>query len=421
MARNILRNTRDGLMILIKWVLFLVPKNNNLIVVNAWFGQKYADNTMYEFEYLLENTSFNVVWTTKNRKVFDKLKREGKPVVLSNTVKGIWTQIRAKMLLSTIQHHDFNKYFLCNCILLDLDHGIIYKQVGFDIHPDDTYQLVHDKVVKKYVKFYMTTTSYLTEKMMEHSYHVKEDNTFLCGKARLDYFFDKKLRTDNSSLKELIGDRKTIMYMPTHRSNGKKKINIEELIDLKYINDLCVKYGYLFIIKKHFYHRSENTKTDQYSNIIDVTGSTFDAQEMLFNADILITDYSSCYIDFLLLDRPLVLFTYDLEEYLENERELFVSFEDLDIGYQPLTKNQLNDALTDIVSQKKDKYKNKRKKAKSIYFDDSLDIGNSRKEICSIICQLMDGNFKTNWEKIAAREQSKPEVLKLSNKIKKCN
>lgn len=415
--RVVLRYLRDFMLLIIKWMLFLIPKNKNLIMANSWFGQKYADNTMYEYEYLLTHTNYQVVWTTKNRQIYDKLKEEGKPVVKSDTIKGLWMQIRARMLLSTIQHHDYNKYLLCNCILLDLDHGIIFKQVGFDINPNDQYQYFHHSIIRKYVDYYMTTPSFLTEKMMEHSYHIRENNAILCGKARLDYFFDESLRNTSTLLAEAISGRKTIVYMPTHRTNGRKKIEIERIMDLRFIDELCDRFGYVFIIKKHFYHRDELTDTALYKNIIDLTQEAIDAQEMLFNADILITDYSSCYIDYLLLDRPLVLYTYDLEEYLKEERGLFVSFDRLNIGYQPKTKEQLNKDLMDIVSNSDDRYKDNRKNAKAIYFDQGLDIGNSRQEICNIINGLMDGTYRTEWESIRTREEKRPGVLELIHDI----
>lgn len=415
--RVVLRYLRDFMLLIIKWMLFLIPKNKNLIMANSWFGQKYADNTMYEYEYLLTHTNYQVVWTTKNRQIYDKLKEEGKPVVKSDTIKGLWMQIRARMLLSTIQHHDYNKYLLCNCILLDLDHGIIFKQVGFDINPNDQYQYFHHSIIRKYVDYYMTTPSFLTEKMMEHSYHIRENNAILCGKARLDYFFDESLRNTSTLLAEAISGRKTIVYMPTHRTNGRKKIEIERIMDLRFIDELCDRFGYVFIIKKHFYHRDELTDTALYKNIIDLTQEAIDAQEMLFNADILITDYSSCYIDYLLLDRPLVLYTYDLEEYLKEERGLFVSFDRLNIGYQPKTKEQLNKDLMDIVSNSDDRYKDNRKNAKAIYFDQGLDIGNSRQEICNIINGLMDGTYRTEWESIRTREEKRSGVLELIHDI----
>ena len=39
-----------------------------------------------------------------------------------------------------------------------------------------------------------------------------------------------------------------------------------------------------------------------YSNITDITERSMDIQELLMDTDILVTDYSSTYIDYLLLD-----------------------------------------------------------------------------------------------------------------------
>lgn len=80
---------------------------------------------------------------------------------------------------------------------------------------------------------------------------------------------------------------------------------------------------------------------------------------------------------------------------MKEERGLFVSFDRLNIEYQPKTKEQLNKDLMDIVSNSDDRYKDNRKNAKAIYFDQGLDIGNSRQEICNIINGLMDGTYKT--------------------------
>lgn len=390
------RFVRDTLMILLKLILFLIPKDKNLILANAWFGQRYADNTKYEYEYLLSHSSFKVVWATRNKTVYDQLKENGKPVVLLNSLKGIWTQIRAKMLLSTIQTSDYNKYFLCNCILLDLDHGIIYKKVGFDISPNK-YQEIHDRVIKRFVKYYMTATSFLTAQMMKHSYHVSADNTVICGKARLDYFFDEQLRSPRNPIQPLIGDRKAIVYMPTHRSCGQRKLDIHSILDLAYIDRLCAKNNYVFIIKKHFYHKSEKESFDEYANIIDITDSNYETEDILYHASALITDYSSCYIDFFTLDRPLVLYTFDLEDYLSRERGLFVSFDDLDIGYQPRTKEELNRCIDDIITNPVDRYREKRNNAKEIFFDRSLDLEHSRKGICEIIQKMMNGSFQNTY------------------------
>lgn len=416
-VRTVYRLIRDSLILCCKGIISFIPKEQNLLLFTAWFGERYSDNTMFLYEYYQSNPKYKVVWTTKNKRVYEKLKKEGKLVVMSNTIKGVWTQIRAKVLFSTIQTSDYNPFFLSNCTFIDLDHGIIFKQVGYDIDKNNTYIEKHDRIVKKNVRYYMTATSYLTHLMMMHSYHVDEKQILLCSKARLDYLFDESKWLKDTPIYEIHKKAKTIVYMPTHRSCGEVKMFMSEILDLDFINGLCSKYGCFFIIKKHYYHKEEKEDLSQYDRIIDFTGEEIDAQDMLVNADILISDYSSTYIDYLLLNRPLLLYTYDLEHYLKTERGLFVPFDQLSIGYQPKTKKELNEALLELLSRNEDKYLEQRNNVKSIYFDESLKNGEACSGIDKIVEKLMAGDYITDWNSIRDREEKRKGVSELAAHI----
>ena len=62
----------------------------------------------------------------------------------------------------------------------------------------------------------------------------------------------------------------------------------------------------------------------------------------------LITDYSSIFYDFMILDRPIFFFMYDISEY-ENQIGLAVNFDKYAVGYKPNSQveflKDLNDAL----------------------------------------------------------------------------
>jgi CDP-glycerol glycerophosphotransferase len=47
----------------------------------------------------------------------------------------------------------------------------------------------------------------------------------------------------------------------------------------------------------------------------------------LLSTDILITDYSSCYFDFLLLNRPIIHYVYDYDQYKNQDRGLYYSID----------------------------------------------------------------------------------------------
>ena len=68
-------------------------------------------------------------------------------------------------------------------------------------------------------------------------------------------------------------------------------------------------------------------------------------QELMLISDILITDYSSIMIEYSILNRPTVFFTYDLDEYLENERGFYYDFKSTVPGPIVYTSQELIDAI----------------------------------------------------------------------------
>jgi len=75
------------------------------------------------------------------------------------------------------------------------------------------------------------------------------------------------------------------------------------------------------------------------SNIKNIKNNNIETQELLLIADILITDYSSIYIDFLLTNKPIVFYAYDIKNYLSKDRELYFNYNNVIIK-ETLTKNE---------------------------------------------------------------------------------
>jgi CDP-ribitol ribitolphosphotransferase len=68
-------------------------------------------------------------------------------------------------------------------------------------------------------------------------------------------------------------------------------------------------------------------------------------QELLLISDILITDYSSIMIEFALLNKPIVFFTYDYDSYLNKERGFYFDFKSTVPGPVVYDSNQLIDVI----------------------------------------------------------------------------
>lgn len=377
-----------------------IPKQKKLIIFSAWFGEKYQDNAMYMYEYMLENSSYEVWWYTRNKDIFNKLECEGKPVVYSKSLKGVWKQIRAKMLVSAVQFADFNNYFLKNCIFFDLGHGFPNKQIGY-VQPDMNFRKKrYDELLRDGVELYMTAASTITRDIQMDSFQLDMEHIVFCNKPRTDALFDSELRKGkNQIVNKLKAGHKAIVYMPTHRSCGNVEIKINEIFDLDAIQEICEKYDAVFIIKKHYYHASEKSNLDKYSRIFDITNEkNIDAQTLAYQTDVLVSDYSSAYIDFLLLDRPVILYTYDLERYLKKERGLYLGINDNHVGFKPLTKAEFTQNLETVCSDWIDEeHREGRIALRRHYFDDCITLGNAREYVMDVIDNMMKGTYTACW------------------------
>ena len=60
-------------------------------------------------------------------------------------------------------------------------------------------------------------------------------------------------------------------------------------------------------------------------NVYDLTDYE-SIEELMLISDILITDYSSLMVEYTILNKPIVLFAYDLDNYLENERGFYIDY-----------------------------------------------------------------------------------------------
>ena len=221
-----------------------------------------------------------------------------------------------------------------------------------------------------------------------------QDHIFVSEFTRNDVLIDKKLQKGkNSIVDDFKKGRRAIVYMPTHRSDGKRPMIMSSILDLDRIEDYCARNEIVFIIKKHFYHRNEKENIENYPHIMDISNvDDIDPQVLLCQADMLISDYSACYVDYMLLKRPIIFFQYDLEYFNNNERKLKYNFEELKIAPIVYDKTKLVDCIDDII-KKGDRWLNRRMRfAQENYFD-NIEQKNGRKNAKDIFDSLYKKYF----------------------------
>lgn len=148
-----------------------------------------------------------------------------------------------------------------------------------------------------------------------------------CGTPRCDVFFngDTEIKKKVFRYYDIPFEKKLVLYAPTFRNN--RKADVYGMVFSQLKNTLETVYGNGWVIGCRLHPNiMENVGLGEAS----ISMSDYsDMQELIFAADILITDYSSCMFDMAIANKPCLLYVPDLESYLERERGLYFNLEEL--------------------------------------------------------------------------------------------
>lgn len=187
---------------------------------------------------------------------------------------------------------------------------------------------------------------------------MKEENVKAVGMPRTDLLFDQKyIEETKASIYEeypYLKDKKVIIFAPTYRGTSLRwsYYDFEQLDVDKIYNELKDK-GYVFIFKWHPGHFFQMKKDgivpydlSKYEDFFYDFSDSRDINEMLLVADVLITDYSSVIFDYAILNKPIVYFAYDYEEYTK-DRGMYFDFDEYVYGEVAKNTDELIQAIED--------------------------------------------------------------------------
>lgn len=135
----------------------------------------------------------------------------------------------------------------------------------------------------------------------------------------LNSSFSAELR---NSLK--LNDKQLIAYMPTWRgTNRNADAEIQKEILEKYFLEIdrLLQDNQIFYVNLHFLI-GNNMNFDNYQHIKPFP-SEYETYDFLSICDILVTDYSSVFFDFAVTKKKIILFAYDLDDYMRDRGTYF--------------------------------------------------------------------------------------------------
>ena len=140
----------------------------------------------------------------------------------------------------------------------------------------------------------------------------------------LKEFVHRKAIKIKSRLK-IPKDKKIILYAPTWRENkfyNKEAYKFTTEMDFDEMHDQ-LSDEYILIVKFHYLVKDKSIDWSKYDDFIIECDEEWDIQELYLISDIMITDYSSVLFDYAILKRPMIYFTYDIDEYTKNVRSFY--------------------------------------------------------------------------------------------------
>ena len=345
--------------------LFKANVNDNLIALGAANGKAFIGNPKYLYLFLKKNTNYKLLWFSKSKDQIKKLKQEGINCVYTYSLDAIRTLRKARAVFVSHGWGDILPIkFPPRTVVIQTWHGGFIKIKGKNPYVT-TYinskwtTLTRLKI--RYYQFFDYVISNSSEKFQlniaSNVFKFPVERIITTGYPRNDILFSndsnliKKIKR-NYNIPDKI--KRIILYAPTYREviSTKKPFEKEDLIEL---NNLCKDTETIFLIKAHINEELINFTDFEY---IQLASKNTDIQELLLISDILITDYSSVTCDFLLLKRPILLYTYDYDEYISYRGIYYKNLEEIAPGPLLYTANELIDAIKNI-SDIFEKYKAK--------------------------------------------------------------
>ena len=165
------------------------------------------------------------------------------------------------------------------------------------------------------------------------------------GTSRTDVYFDaERIAAANARVRAAIpqsAEKKLLLYAPTFRGET-TNARIPDELDIELMRE-SLEEEYILLIKHHPVVKEKQRIPESCRDFaFDVTDMQID--DLLMSADVCISDYSSLVFDYSLLDRPMIFFVYDMDDYVD-WRGLYYPFEDFCPGKKATTTQEIIDAL----------------------------------------------------------------------------
>ncbi|NBK96552.1 MAG: CDP-glycerol glycerophosphotransferase family protein [Erysipelotrichia bacterium] len=314
----------------------LIPCDDKTMLFISFHGKGFSDNPKAIYLYLKQQQEFSdykFVWAIKKHKQ-KQIEIEGAKIIEYFSIPYFFYLARSK-------------YWIVNCklpayvlkkktqIYLQTWHGTPLKRLAHDIEVDRNTTFYRSKMsaaemyhtydvdVAKYN--YMISPNPFCTKVFQSAFQINRERLIETGYPRNDILVNTSEK-QIEKLKASYGlprDKKVILYAPTWRDNTycAKGYTFTLNVDFKKWQE---RLGdeYVVIFKPH-YLIVNDFDMREYAGFVYEISAEKDIAELYLISDILVSDYSSVFFDYAILNRPIYFYMFDMVEYAEQLRGFY--------------------------------------------------------------------------------------------------
>lgn len=361
------------------------------ILFSSFSGRYYSDSPKAIYEYMLssgEYSDYKFIWAFRNPSDFIFLMdNPNTSIIKANTKTYEKELIRSKYWIMNYRVAD-HIYPTDQQIYVQLWHGTPLKRLGYDIKISDNAMNSKNEIRDKYridaEKFkYILSPSEFASKKFISAWNLKavnkENSVLLDGYPRNDFivnYSEEDIQEIKAKLEIIDCKKKIILYAPTWRDNQHTSgvgYTYEVSVDFEKLRRKLEK-EYIILFRAH-YLVANTFDFKKYDGFIYNVSDYSDINHLYVVSDMLITDYSSVFFDYAVLEKPIIYYMYDLKQYGNTIRGFYLDVKELP-GPIVETEEQLIDAIESTEKFTVDeKYKSFNKKF------NALSDGNASKRV----------------------------------------
>ena len=349
-------------------------RDNLWVFTDNLSDRPFKQNSKYLYLYLANNQDNNInpIWVTENDNVYTELVEYGYPVSNMKSITARICTLQSDCIFTDSYIGAHLWPYTGGATKIQMGHGIPLKAdrdyndlSKLDSLEKSDYMLYSSKECESHFKQWDSNS----ENPLPEVQSVRSGTAIHAGYPRTDVFFRNingaKMGESMDALKQVYSftdQGNVIGYFPTFRD---KEFEFSDAFNVDQLQIFLNRHDQKLVISPH---KLLNIGEDVLeTERIHIAKPELDSHLFLDRIDILITDYSSIYFDYLLLDRPVVFYTPDYSTYQEI-RGVHPNYENVIAGPRVDDFDGLLDQLESIVNGV-DEYANRREEIRDQFFE----------------------------------------------------